>query len=324
MEQRKIALAAVNEPGSRYLPGSRDVVPEQAANESGAGRQTRLRTLSVKRIRTLMFYLLVVAVLAVGWQKRGQVYLTPEQGAGYLLGIIGASLMLLLLLYPLRKHARWMRSLGAVRHWFRAHMMMGVIGPVCILYHSNFQLGSMNGNIALFSMLLVASSGLVGRYFYTRIHYGLYGRKADLAHLGSDAATAKSHMDLAFELAPELQQRLGKLEALATSSGVGVLAGLVRVPLVWMRTRWGGLAASFSLRRSLRSAARRNNWPAEQRSYYYRSSRYWLCNYLETLRRVAGFTFYERLFSLWHVLHLPLFLMLLISGIIHVYAVHLY
>ena len=324
MEQRKIALAAVNAPGENSKTGNGVVLLEQAANESGAGRQTRLRTLTGKRIRTLLFYLLVLAALAVGWQKRGQVYLTPEQGAGYLLGIIGASLMLLLLLYPLRKHARWMRSLGAVRHWFRAHMMMGVIGPVCILYHSNFQLGSMNGNIALFSMLLVASSGLVGRYFYTRIHYGLYGRKADLAHLGSDAATAKSHMDLAFELAPDLQQRLGKLEALATSSGVGVLAGLVRVPLVWIQTRWCGFTACFSLRSSLRSAARRNNWSAEQRRYYYRSSRYWLRTYLETLRRVAGFTFYERLFSLWHVLHLPLFLMLLISGIIHVYAVHLY
>ena len=314
-------LSTGNREASLYT-GNGGVVPEQAANESDAGRQTRLRTLTGKRIRTLLFYMLVLAALAIGWQKRGQVYLTSEQGAGYLLGIIGALLMLLLLLYPLRKHARWMRGLGAVRHWFRAHMMMGVIGPVCILYHSNFQLGSMNGNIALFSMLLVASSGLVGRYFYTRIHYGLYGRKADLAHLGSDAATAKLHMDLAFKLLPDLQERLGKLETFATSSGV--LAGPVRVPLVWMRTRWGGLAASFSLWRSLRSAARRNNWPAEQRRYYYRSSRYWLCNYLETLRRVAGFTFYERLFSLWHVLHLPLFLMLVITGIIHVYAVHLY
>jgi hypothetical protein len=317
-------LAAVNKSGSRYLPGNAGFVPEQAANESDAGREFHIHPLTRKMVRTLLFYLLILAVLAVGWQKRGQVYLTPEQGAGYLLGIIGASLMLLLLLYPLRKHARWMRGLGAVRHWFRAHMMMGVIGPVCILYHCNYQLGSMNGNIALFSMLLVASSGLVGRYFYTRIHYGLYGRKADLAHLGSDSATAKSHMDLVFELAPDLQERLGKLETFATSSGGGALAGLVHVPLVWMRTRWCGAVACFSLRRSLRNAARRNNWSAEHRRYYYRSSRYWLRAYLETLRRVAGFTFYERLFSLWHVLHLPLFLMLLISGVIHVYAVHLY
>ena len=304
--------------------GSGGVVPEQAANESGAVRETRLRPLTVKGMNTLLFYLLVLAVLAVGWQKRGQVYLTPEQGVGYLLGIIGAALMLLLLLYPLRKHARWMRGLGAVRHWFRAHMMMGVIGPVCILYHCNFQLGSMNGNIALFSMLLVASSGLIGRYFYTRIHYGLYGRKADLERLGSDSATAKSHMDFVFELAPGLQERLGKLDVVATASGSGVLAGLLHVPLVWMRSRWCGIVAYFALRRAVRTAARRNGWTADQRRNYYRSSCFWLRTYLETVRRVAGFTFYERLFSLWHVLHLPLFLMLVISGSIHVYAVHLY
>jgi hypothetical protein len=82
--------------------------------------------------------------------------------------------------------------------------------------------------------------------------------------------------------------------------------------------------AGISLRRALRTAARRNGWTADQRRHYYRSSRFWLRTYLETVRRVAGFTFYERLFSLWHVLHLPLFLMLVISGSIHVYAVHLY
>jgi hypothetical protein len=316
MEQQKIIMAAST--------GSVGVVPKQAANDSSAGRETRLRPLTRKGLHTLLFYLLVLAVLAVGWQRRGHVYLTPEQGAGYLLGIIGAALMLLLMLYPLRKHARWMRGLGAVRHWFRAHMMMGVIGPVCILYHCNFQLGSMNGNIALFSMLLVATSGLVGRYFYTRIHYGLYGRKADLELLGSDSATAKSHMDFVFELVPDLRERLGKLDVVVTASGSGVLAGLLHVPLVWIRSRWCGVVAWFSLRRALRTAARRNDWTADQRRHYYRSSRFWLRTYLETVRRVAGFTFYERLFSLWHVLHLPLFLMLVITGSIHVYAVHLY
>jgi hypothetical protein len=39
---------------------------------------------------------------------------------------------------------------------------------------------------------------------------------------------------------------------------------------------------------------------------------------------VAAFEAYERLFSLWHVLHLPLFFMLLIAGIVHVIAVNVY
>ena len=53
--------------------------------------------------------------------------------------IIGGSMMLLLLLYPLRKQARFMRNAGPVKLWFRMHMTFGVLGPVCILYHCDFQ-----------------------------------------------------------------------------------------------------------------------------------------------------------------------------------------
>ena len=45
---------------------------------------------------------------------------------------------------------------------------------------------------------------------------------------------------------------------------------------------------------------------------------------LEAGRRVAEYQAYARLFSLWHVLHIPLFFMLLIAGIVHVIAVNVY
>jgi len=38
----------------------------------------------------------------------------------------------------------------------------------------------------------------------------------------------------------------------------------------------------------------------------------------------AEFKFYEKMFALWHLLHLPLFFMLVITGIFHVIAVHYY
>ena len=41
-------------------------------------------------------------------------------------------------------------------------------------------------------------------------------------------------------------------------------------------------------------------------------------------RRVADYQAYVSLFSWWHVLHLPLFFLLLIAGIVHVVAVHVY
>jgi hypothetical protein len=42
------------------------------------------------------------------------------------------------------------------------------------------------------------------------------------------------------------------------------------------------------------------------------------------VRNTATLGVYERLFALWHVLHVPLFILLVITAIIHVVAVHLY
>ena len=46
--------------------------------------------------------------------------------------------------------------------------------------------------------------------------------------------------------------------------------------------------------------------------------------YTLALRRAAAFKLYERLFSLWHILHLPLFIMMIITATIHIFAVHMY
>ena len=46
--------------------------------------------------------------------------------------------------------------------------------------------------------------------------------------------------------------------------------------------------------------------------------------HLRRVRRVAAFAAYERLFSLWHKVHLPFFYLLLITAIVHVIAVHVY
>ena len=297
---------------------------QSAANQSHVKQTVRHGSTLLKILSAQVLYVLVLVCVYLGWTYNSYLYLTPEQGPGYALGVIGASLMVMLLLYPLRKHARWARGFGPVRYWFRSHMLMGVVGPVCILFHCNYQLGSTNGNIALFSMLLVAGSGLVGRYFYTKIHYGLYGRKADLVNLGSDAALARAVLAPVFDMLPGMKTRLQRLEEQALLTHCGFMSCLVNVLLVNIRSRWGGFVSISELRQYLDSASRRQEMTREQRRCYSQKARHYLSQYLGTVRKVAGFSFYERLFSMWHVFHLPLFIMLLITGSIHVYAVHMY
>jgi hypothetical protein len=259
----------------------------------------------------------IVAGMLVGTER----FLTPERGSGYALGIIGGSAMLLLLVYPARKRLPWLSAIGSVRGWFQFHMALGLFGPLLVLFHCNFSLGAANSNVALICMLIVSASGLVGRFFYSRIHLEFYGRKATLDDLRDSAAKLQQLPTL-----PLLAELLAPLEAVERE----ILGAGSRLPLplrpaaVWWH-RWNGRAA---LHRRLAVAVRRDavarGLNAAQRRQVEQKGREYVDHRLEAARRVAQFEGYEQLFALWHVLHLPLFILLLIAGIVHVVSVHVY
>jgi hypothetical protein len=249
-------------------------------------------------------------LLYLGWQARADTALTPEHGAGYALGVAGTAMMALMLLYPVRKHARFMRGCGAVRHWFRAHMVLGVLGPVCILFHCNFQSGSLNAEVALAAMLVVAGSGVAGRYLYAKIHHGLYGSRAALEEIRGRLAQQSDRLSARVRDNAPLQARLAALEPRIAAPAASLASSLIRMSRVWMTTH------VISMRATLGRTPSGVRMPRESRRL--------LQAYLAGARRVASFTVYERLFALWHVLHVPLFVMLLVTAIAHVVAVHRY
>jgi len=273
---------------------------------------------------TSVFGIVVVALLYIGWHVPTQRYITPTRGLGYALGIIGGSLMLLLFLYSARKRFPWLKFMGPATRWFRFHMVLGVLGPLCILYHSNFSLGATNSNVALFSMLIVAGSGLVGRYIYARIHNGLYGSKLSLGELRKGAESLRTGSG-AFTFLPQLVERLDAAERrmLASTGKVPLLgiARLIATTTVSMTTR---LQLHAYVRRSLREAATQSTAIAAQRKRLRRAAFAYIDRRLAATRRVAGLEAYERLFSLWHALHLPLIFLMLVAGVVHVIAVHVY
>ena len=116
------------------------------------------------RVPIVVFSILIILLLVLGWQMRDEYFITAQNGVGYALGIIGGSMMLLLLIYPLKKRFPQSKLLFfSTRNWFRIHMMLGIVGPLLVLFHCNFSLGSTNSNITLASMILMVSSGLFGR-----------------------------------------------------------------------------------------------------------------------------------------------------------------
>jgi len=264
-------------------------------------------------------------VLAAGAWFAGQADLyKPGDDFGYYLGLVGSIFMLLLLLYPLRKRVPFLQRAGELRNWFRVHMFLGIAGPVLILYHSTLRVASLNAAVAFYSMLIVAGSGIVGRFIYTKIHHGLYGRQATLRerqeHLGLEGESLKSK----FHFAPRVEQRLKDLEAYATDQTRLGLLGARRFLSLTVRTRYVYWRSMREVGRVLSRAAAERGWPRGEKAHRIRVARRMLKGYMRELQEVAQFRTYERLFSLWHVLHVPFVFMLVFSAIVHVVYVHMY
>ena len=62
---------------------------------------------NLRKAPTHIFSILVMISLVYGWLNRDSNYITAESGIGYALGIIGGSLMLILLMYPISKRIRF-------------------------------------------------------------------------------------------------------------------------------------------------------------------------------------------------------------------------
>lgn len=267
---------------------------------------------------------LAVLVFLAAWAVRNGNYYEPGDDFGYYLGVVGGLLLLALLLYSLRKHIRFMHNWGATKNWFRLHMIMGIAGPTLILFHSTFRVGSVNAAVALSCMILVAGSGVVGRVIYRKIHHGLYGRSATLQEVQSNLGIIEGDVKSKFHFAPAIEQHLKQFEASALSEHNSALPRVWEFVAVGMRARWTYFVTSRELERIGRSHARTHGSDPDKLKIRIMAGKAALRKYLNAVIDVARFTAYERLFSLWHILHVPFVFMLVISGIVHVIAVHMY
>jgi hypothetical protein len=282
------------------------------------------RTSPWRSLASVAFSIAIIVILWIGWRNRDDNGLTPESGIGYWLGIAGSSLMLALLIYPLRKRMPALRAVGSVPFWFRAHMILGVFGCVLVLWHANFRLGSINSNMALFAMLVVAGSGIIGRYLYSKIHRGLYGRKAAVREILADAEALRAFVSAALPLTRELTAQLNAFTESGMAAPKGIFAGLLLLPATNLQGSLLRMRLIAQARQVMTAEAKRLGWSRRVRQHNLAQTTEFVTMHIAAVKKAAAIAVYERLFRVWHVLHVPLFVLLVIAAIIHVYAAHFY
>jgi hypothetical protein len=298
-----------------------------------------MKTKSQLEHRRWLIFISIVGAITVG----GYFVLYPQTlfkpgermfDLGYNLGLTGGTMMLILLLYPLRKRVKLFSKLGALPTWFRWHMVLGILGPLIIIFHSTYHvyipyfhpIGSPNAAVAMLCMLLVSGSGTFGRFFYTKIHHGLYGRQATVRELQASLENSGELVSV-FGFAPGVEKALTDFRAGAESQDYKKSASFASFFAIGFQARMLSRDLSREVRRVMQTQAAQSHFTREQLAnteslildYHGK-----IVSYLNAVRDASQFHTYERMFSWWHIFHIPLVYMMVFSAIYHVYAVHAY
>lgn len=264
----------------------------------------------------------ITALIVYGWMQWSTINFQQEVDFHYNAGLIGGIMMLVVLLYAFRKRARIMRNVGSIETWYYFHLFGGVLGPILILFHTDFTLKSVNASVALIAMGLVVISGIFGRYVYTRIGYGLHRKLLSIKDTEKKLIDSlRLHQSDAVEV---IERRLSKF-ALASLAGP---RSMLRIPLRFIAIRTAAatcyIRASEDLGLMLRDRATEDGWNLEEFKTRLSEEKLLLRDHINAVVDIARIHLFERLLVKWRVFHIPLLYILLITGLVHVLAVHMY
>jgi len=288
--------------------------------ESDAGTEAPVQVLASDSL----VYMLLVALLWGTWSISQLGLFQSGDNTGYWIGVAGALMMLVLLLYPMRKYVKFAQNWGNIRIWFWFHIVLGVLGPLLVLLHSNFRTGSLNAAVALYSMIVVAGSGVAGRFLFQRINRGLQGELTDLKTVAQTAGLNKEDARSRLAFAPKVEQTLKEFEEREKQTSDGFLVNMRAI--LWLPILRYGVyrQCAKELDALLPKMAASQNWSKEDLKRRRVRSKKMVDRFLDGVVSVSQFSAYSFLFSLWHVAHIPFVYVLVVTALVHVYAVHAY
>lgn len=270
-------------------------------------------------LTTLM---LIIALVLAAWTVWDQRYFHSDSDLVYNMGLSGGILLLITLLYALRKRVRFMKKLGELNTWYYIHLAAGIIGPMLIVFHSSFTMKSLNSSVALISMLCVIFSGIFGRYIYTRIGYQVHHRL--IAIHDTEERLARSMHKYQGEAADAIEKSLTVLTVLVVNMPQSLFHMPARFFALRARAAKCYIDGIRHISQILKERAEKDDWDKLTYRAEFAKEKRILRDYVNALVQIGKFHFYERLLVGWRIFHIPLIFILVISGSVHVFAVHWY
>jgi len=230
----------------------------------------------------------------------------PSGLIGHGIGIIGSLLMLILLLYSVRKRFRFMQNRGHIRYWLNYHIWMGITGPILVLFHTTFKFGGLVA-VSFWSMVAVALSGVFGRYLYMQIPRSLSGNELSAAEL------EQQEHEFSNRLWEELKGKEEWIDRLAEAYGARRAAQLSGVEsVIFLLFRDLTMPFRFAkVKQILRQSLDLTSGEVRQIAKVARKR-------AQLERRIAFLKTAHSLLHHWHIFHRPFAVVMLIIMLVHV------
>jgi hypothetical protein len=283
------------------------------------------------RFRLRLAYLLAmagtIALLAYGfsyyWSSPVEralspkhAYLKPSGTIGLRLGMFGFLLFLFIYLYPLRKKWAWLGRQGSSRRWLDFHVLLGLLAPVVVTFHSSFKFSGIAG-VAYWIMVVVALSGVVGRYIYAQIPRSLNAAELSLQEAQEQSqrmATQLKNTGILSARDIDGLLRLPDMRRVQSISLIGVFCRMLlfdlgfplrvwrlRQKMLWSQRRWWSLVG---LGRGENAVLERAISMAREQTLL--------------TKKILFLSKSQRMLHLWHIIHRPFSYSFAVLASIHV------
>jgi hypothetical protein len=232
---------------------------------------------------------------------------------GYLLGTIGAGLIVWLALLGIRKRAMT-RGRWSLKAWTSAHVYLGIALIIVATLHTGFQFGLNVHTLAFFLMVLVILSGVYGISVYALLPQGLSDSRSEM--------TAPQMIEAVNSLDKQIQITA---QSLSDEDSAVVRGSLGQDPFgggAWRRLsgsypRCGTTAALGAMRARLEETSGKEQASLDQ-----------VVQLLEkkaaALQRLRGYVQRRALLEIWLFIHIPLTFVLLAALAAHIISVFFY
>ncbi len=232
---------------------------------------------------------------------------------GYLLGTVGAGLIVWLTLLGLRKRlitpGRW-----SLKGWTSAHVYLGLSLIVIGTLHTGFQFGWNVHTLAYVLMLIVIISGIFGIYFYARIPRLMSDNRAETSQVEMIQEIDAIDRELRETARPLDEADVADVERAVTATKLG--GGLM--------TRLSGFDRTCATARALRRLRDRDGDGTSDMRAARDAVIGLLVRKTVLLERTRRHIAFRTVLELWLYVHVPVTFALLAALTVHIVSVFFY